>query len=126
MRTFIAWIGLALWLPSCGDDDPPGTEADRLGVGAECASDELCLEGQTCLEFKGGYCGLAGCTDAASCPNGSACVRHDDGNTYCFRLCVNKAEYNINRSVDNEANCSSNVEFVDPGVHAKACVPPSG
>jgi hypothetical protein len=126
MRVNAAWFCLALGLPACGDDDPPGTEADRVGVGAECASDELCPEGLTCLSFKGGYCGLAGCTDTAGCPNGSACVQHDDGESYCFRLCVNKAECNVNRSVDNEANCSSNIEYVDPDVGAKACVPPAG
>lgn len=117
---------LALCLFGCGDDDPPGTQADRLGVGAECTSDTQCLQGQSCLGFKGGYCGIEGCTaDAASCPSGSACVSHDDGNTYCFRICVDKAECNLNRSLDNESNCSSNVEFVDPDVNVKACVPPS-
>ena len=102
----------------------PGTEADELGVGAECSGDADCLDGQSCLSFKGGYCGLNDCALDVDCPEGSACVAHDDGNNYCFRVCANKSECNLNRSPGNESNCSANIEFTDGG-GGKACVPPS-
>jgi hypothetical protein len=82
--------------------------------------------GQTCLAFKGGYCGVAGCGgDAGACPQGSACVLHTDGQTYCFLICTDKPQCNLYRPLEVESNCSSNVTFVD-SVMAKACVPPSG
>ncbi len=118
---------------SCGDDDG-ATAADRIGVGAECANTEACPEVQfddetvqlRCItEFKGGYCGIQGCQADADCPDGSACVSHDDGQSYCFRICAEKVECNRNRTSDNEANCSSSIEFVDPARSTKACVPPS-
>ena len=49
----------ALLFFGCGDD---GTEADQLGVGAECTASEECDEdtNQVCLsQFAGGYCGLS-------------------------------------------------------------------
>ena len=113
----------------CGDDDPePQLSAAQVhGVGAACTRDADCTEiGQSCLNFKGGYCGITDCTEATGCPQGSACVRHDDGASYCFRLCADKPECNLYRSVDNQANCSANVDYVDTTVTAKACVPPSG
>jgi len=106
-----------------------GSEADALGVGAECASSADCNgdDGQDCLlGFKGGYCGEVGCASDADCAIDAACVAHVDGMNYCFRVCVDKAECNANRSPANEANCSSNVTFVDPPQNRKACVPPSG
>lgn len=113
-------------LLGCGDD---GVEADVLGVAAECTVPEDCDQdtNQTCLlDFKGGYCGIEDCTEDADCPEASACVAHDNGTSYCFRICVDKAECNQNRSVDNEANCSSNITFVEQQRESiKACVPPS-
>jgi hypothetical protein len=117
---------------ACGDDDGAGTQADRLGVGAECTSDDDCLQSeqdggisQSCLtQFKGGYCGLEDCEADIDCPQGSACVAHE-GNNYCFRICANKPECNLNRSLENEANCSSSIDWVEDGA-GKACVPPSG
>lgn len=110
-----------------------GTEADRIGVAAECGDAPDCtFEVQlTCLtQFKGGYCGLEGCATHAECPTGSACVDHTDGHSYCFRLCNDKADCNLNRTPANEANCSSNVTFAEPVPNnpygKKACVPPSG
>lgn len=119
------WVtGLvAICALGCSDD---GTEADRRGIGAQCAKVEDCASGQQCLAFKGGYCGLQGCAADKDCPSGSSCVRHDDGVNYCFRICLDKAECNRNRSVENEANCSSNVTFVEAMNNPKACVPPSG
>ena len=123
-------ILVALLCSACGDDDGP--EADRLGVGAECTSNDDCLQEdagimQECLlNFAGGYCGIEGCTSDADCPEASACIAHTDGINYCFRVCVDKPECNANRSVDNEANCSSNVTFTDGDMGRKACVPPSG
>src|SRR5688500_8460645 len=104
---------LLLAVVSCGDDD--GSEADRRGVGAQCAVEDDCTEDdQSCLtQFKGGYCGVLGCTADAECPDGSACVAHEDGMSYCFLVCVEKVDCNVNRDVENESNCSSSVEFVD-------------
>ena len=120
---------LSFALGACGDDGPRsrGTDADRLGVGAACASDAQCGEGQVCLAFKEGYCGIEDCQADSDCPLGSACVAHTDGSNYCFLLCSNKPDCNINRSVDGEANCVSSIVFVESEVgHSKACEPPSG
>ena len=117
---FVASAALTL---ACGG---PGTEADEFGVGAECSSGADCFDDQACLsQFKGGYCGIEGCAVDLDCPEGSACVAHDDGNNYCFRICTDKSECNLNRSPDNESNCSANIEFTDGG-GGKACVPPTG
>jgi len=108
----------------CGGDD-----ADSLGVGAQCtATDECDTElSQTCLtQFKGGYCGVTGCTHDADCPTDSACIRHDDQVNYCFRTCAQKVDCNANRDPVNEANCSSTAVFVDGDMGRKACSPPSG
>jgi hypothetical protein len=95
-------------------------------VGAACAADTDCTQpGLTCLAFKGGYCGLASCVNDAGCPSGSACVMHTDGNNYCFLICTDKSQCNQYRAADVEANCSSNVTFVDATLTVKACVPPS-
>lgn len=124
-------LAAVLAVCACGGDDG-GTAADRLGVGAECSGDQDCLrEGDgginlACLQFKGGYCGVQGCKSNADCPNPSVCVAHSDGKNYCFRTCGDKPECNQNRSPDLEANCASNVDYVDPGTKTKACVPPSG
>jgi hypothetical protein len=111
----------------CDDDDGGGgSSAISLGVGAECANDTDCDDGQSCLSFKGGYCGLEDCTGDIDCPSGSACVAHDDGSNYCFLVCDEKFECNLHRPVDSEANCSASIDFVDPDTTAhKACVPPS-
>ncbi len=116
-----AFLGVA-----CSDDGE--TEADLLGVGAQCVDAEDCLEEQACLDqFKGGYCGVEGCTLDEDCPEASACVAHSDGANYCFRICTDKSECNVNRDPDNESNCSANIEFSDPDSAAnKACVPPTG
>ena len=113
----------------CGGDD--STEADRIGVGAQCTDSAECESADedtelVCLtQFKGGYCGLEGCAGDVGCPDGSACVTHDDGNNYCFRVCQDKPDCNLNRSVENESNCSANIVFVDDRNERKACVPPS-
>lgn len=109
---------------ACGD----GSEADRLGIGAQCAANDECDTegGQSCLSFKGGYCGEANCLHDVDCPEDSACIAHDDGVNYCFRTCVDKVDCNANRDPENEANCSSSVTFVDGTMGRKACVPPSG
>lgn len=109
-------------LAACGDDPA----ADVLGVGAQCAGEEDCLAEQMCLAFKGGYCGITACARDADCPEASACIAHDDGINYCFRVCVDKPDCNANRDVENEANCVGNAVFVDGANGRKACVPPSG
>ena len=57
--------GLLLFGAAAGCGDDGGTEADRLGVGAECTASEGCdvvdeIELECLTEFKGGYCGLKG------------------------------------------------------------------
>jgi hypothetical protein len=109
-------------LGACGND------ADDIGVGAQCTMNNECNQddgAQTCLPFKGGYCGLQGCTKDADCPDASACVHHSDNMNYCFRICVDKPDCNANRDPANEANCSSSVDFVEGKTGVKACVPPT-
>jgi len=118
---------------SCGDDDgggPNPSPAQRSGIGAACTVgvDTECRQDVAplrCLNFKGGYCGLEGCTRAEDCPLGSACVAHDDGKNYCFLVCIDKPECNLTRPLEVEANCSSSITFVGAGNGKKACVPPS-
>lgn len=103
-----------------------GTPAQQAGIGDECGNAADCNDDFACLAFSGGYCGLEGCDGDDDCPDGSACVEHTDGQRYCFLLCREKPECNLRRSAEEEANCSSSVEFIeeqDDGV--KACVPPS-
>ncbi len=116
---------IAVLTLGCGDG---GTEAQRRGVGAACDDTHECTEtGQACLtQFKGGYCGVAGCTTDATCPPGSACVTHDDGMNYCFLVCNVKADCNRSRAVDVEANCSSTAVVVEEPNDRKICSPPSG
>jgi len=123
LATLAAVITMTLVVAGCGDS---GTEADKRGIGAQCAASKDCTEtGQVCLtEFKGGYCGSKGCTADNDCPTGSACVT-ENGTNFCFRVCADKTECNVNRDVANEANCSSSVTFVDSKAKGKACLPPS-
>ena len=113
----------------CGDDG--STEADRIGVGAQCTASAECESADeevelVCLtQFTGGYCGLEGCAGDVDCPEGSGCVTHDDGNNYCFRLCVDKPDCNHNREEANWANCVGSITFVDDRNDRKACEPPS-
>jgi hypothetical protein len=130
MRRYVLLFAVLL---AC-EEEPAPTEADELGVGAQCGANNDCnpedadtdgMQDQECLpQFKGGYCGLSDCTGDADCPEASKCVAHTDGTNYCFRICADKPECNYNRSPDNESNCSSNITFVDGG-SVKACVPPS-
>ncbi len=134
LLSLLALLSLTL-VPACGDDE--GTEADQIGVGRECTTTPECpdvslgdagIQQLQCLtDFKGGYCGLVNCNNSSECPDGSICVLHTDAQTYCFRTCLDKAECNLHRSVDNEANCSSSFDWAnaadDDG--SKACIPPS-
>ena len=133
---FIAGTALMGLAAGCGNSDGE-TEADRVGVGAECTVDPSADPPSTCpvvemdiqlvclTQFTGGYCGLQGCGGDVNCPAGSRCVAHTDAKNYCFRVCQDKPECNRNRSVENEANCSANIDFVDEPQDQKACVPPS-
>ncbi len=127
---FIAGAFVAGLAVGCGNSDGE-TEADRVGVGAECSDAAECesadeeVELECLTQFTGGYCGLEGCTGDVDCPEGSACVTHDDGNNYCFRVCQDKPDCNLNRSVENEANCVGSITFVDDRNDRKACEPPS-
>jgi len=125
MRRLWILLPLVIVSSSCGGD---GTEADQLGVGAECTATADCDEdtNQECLtEFAGGYCGIRDCASDEDCPEASACIAHDPQHNYCFRVCLDKLECNENRSVEVESNCSSNVVFTDGAQGRKACVPPS-
>jgi hypothetical protein len=127
LRFYGLWLVTLLTFSAagCGDDDS-SNEAQRRGVGAACASAMECTEeGQSCLQFKGGYCGIADCKSDRECPEGSACVTHDDGKNYCFLVCTDKPQCNGQRPLESEANCSANVTFVDGTNNRKACVPPS-
>lgn len=122
-------------LVGCSGDD--ASEADRLGVAAECTEELDCPEVlikdaevqlQCLTQFAGGYCAIQDCNSALDCPEGATCVAHDDGENYCFRECVDKAECNANRDPENEANCSANFNYADPADDKnglKACLPPS-
>ncbi|MFO0696529.1 MAG: hypothetical protein U0230_23375 [Polyangiales bacterium] len=129
-------LALVVGLGLVGCDD--ATDADRIGVAAECASTADCptytpadggTRSLTCLtQFKGGYCGIQGCQSSYDCPNGALCVHHPDGNNYCFRACVDKSQCNANRTAGNAANCSSSFDWAVPAEDdgSKACIPPSG
>ena len=90
MDKAVGWVGIAALVLFSGCDDSSSTEADRIGVGAECSEAAECESADeditlTCLtEFAGGYCGLEGCEGDVDCPEGSACIAYDDGNHYCF------------------------------------------
>jgi hypothetical protein len=123
LMTRLSLIATVL-LAACGSDG-----ADALGVGAQCTMNDDCNQDdgmQTCLPFKGGYCGLQGCLHDTDCPDQSACIMHTDGINYCFRTCLDKAECNANRDAENESNCSSSTTFVDGDMGRKACIPPNG
>lgn len=128
MKKLVAVLSVTFTCAGCGADSRGGSEADQGGVGATCQSDTDCpTEGARCLlEFSGGYCGLSGCRTRRDCPEGSACVSHDDGTTYCFLLCQEKVDCNTWRTPDTESNCVASVTFVDGTTASKACVPPSG
>jgi hypothetical protein len=133
----LTWLTLAtlslLLFTACGDDDDEN-EANRLGVGASCDNNDHCATDQSCLtEFKGGYCGVRDCEHDEDCPEGSACIAGENATSdsgtsgnYCFLVCANKIDCNLHRPVDDEANCSSSVTFIDDAQGRKACVPPSG
>ena len=63
MRRATAGVMAVSILLGCGDD---GTEADRIGVGAQCTPDGECESADeeielVCLtQFTGGYCVLEG------------------------------------------------------------------
>jgi hypothetical protein len=122
---------LSSFLAGC-DDDGNGSHAVSLGVGAACDDDEACGEAQACLtEFKGGMCGIADCTASSECPVGSVCVADPDlSRNFCLLTCKSKAECNVHRSVDEEANCSSSLNEVDAPDGGendpKVCRPPNG
>lgn len=122
LRVFFVVAFLAIGTAACGAD------VDKLGVGGSCNAEDACSKNDdfilTCLsEFKGGYCGLTGCTKNADCPESSICVTHEGAN-YCFRTCENKSECNENRDEHEESNCSSSIARVEDG-KVKACIPPS-
>ena len=124
-------ITLLAWIASCNDEDNGGSEASDQLIGAECTGPEDCDDEDPetpeldCItDFKGGYCGRAGCTASEECPEGSLCADME-GSYYCFLVCTEKYQCNEHRTVDNESNCSSNIDPVEGG-EEKLCIPPSG
>ena len=122
--TMLATLG-----SGCGDDNdgPMLSPAQQSGVGTACQDSAHCAQQPvplTCLAFKGGYCGLEGCSRHEDCPPGSACVAHEDGKNYCFLICTDKPQCNPTRPLDATSNCVSSVNLVGGGNY-KACVPPS-
>lgn len=127
LRIVTLTLGAAVSATSCGGGGGAGSDAIRRGVGSGCASNADCTEaGQTCLAFKGGYCGVPDCVADTDCPQGSACVKHTDGRQYCFLLCSAKPDCNFHRPPEVESNCSSSVDFVSGAKTSKACIPPTG
>jgi hypothetical protein len=143
---YLALLSCPFAFVGCGgggdEEDPDGeTEADELGIAAECEVDDDCPEvliagmggagGKVqlkCLtQFDAGYCAIEDCESAEDCPEGATCVLHEDNRNYCFRECSAKTECNANRSPESEANCSANFDYADSADdHGhKACIPPS-
>jgi hypothetical protein len=123
--SILVLLPAALALAACGEENAN----DQL-IGAQCATAADCDDGDddtpplTCLtEFGGGYCGRAGCTQDADCPEGALCAVLEAAN-YCFLVCTDKADCNQHRDVAHEANCSSSVDPISGG-EAKLCIPPS-
>ena len=117
--------GLAL-VAGCGGNNSAN---DQL-IGGVCLTADDCDDGDEdtpeldcLLDFKGGYCGRADCTADEDCPKGSICVVLE-GTNYCFLVCTSKEQCNVNRDVESESNCSSNVDPVGGGTD-KVCVPPA-
>lgn len=124
MKTLLKTMWLTVMMFGAGCGNP----ADQIGIGAQCAATTDCAKvGDTQLQcltgFKGGYCGLQGCTKDEDCVGGSVCVKEGSAN-YCFRECTDKPQCNANRSAANEANCSGSADHVGAST-AKVCVPPS-
>jgi len=123
-RTLCALFAVvAVALGGCGGGT---SEAIRRGVGAECNASLTCTEmNQVCLTvFAGGYCGVSACVHDTDCPAGSACVTDDGQINYCFLICADKPECNVNRSAANESSCTSSLTFVDGAGGRKVCRPP--
>jgi hypothetical protein len=116
---------------ACDDRGRCVPTTDPIRIGAQCTDSAACESADepielVCLtQFTGGYCGLEGCTGDVDCPEGSACVTHDDGNNYCFRVCVDKPDCNRNRDEENWSNCVGSITFVDDRNDRKVCEPPS-
>ncbi|MGM0578544.1 MAG: hypothetical protein ACQEXJ_22660 [Myxococcota bacterium] len=66
-----------------GPDDGGGPVGGA--VGAVCNKSGDC-EGETCLDWPGGYCTKLDC-DEAGCPEGSTCVPAPGGNHMCVKTC---------------------------------------
>ncbi len=127
-------LAVLLLSSACGGGSSGGTAAQRAGVGAECSATMSCATYATadggvaplaCLSFKGGYCGLQGCSTSADCPAGSICVTEGATN-YCFLTCTDKSQCAANRPT-YPANCSSSFTWAHPADNngAKACIPPT-
>ena len=130
----IAAVMLLGAVAGCGGDD--STEADRIGVGAECTVDSSADPPSTCpvvemdiqldclTQFKGGYCGLEGCTGDVTARRGRPASPMTTARTTASEF-VRTSRIATNRSVENESNCVGSITFVDDRNERKACEPPS-
>lgn len=76
---------------------PSDTLTDTGGatsvVGAACTSDAQCGENGTCItDLPGGYCAIAGCSDAAPCPDGASCWGFGESGNFCIKDCTSGNE----------------------------------
>lgn len=94
------------------------------GVGAACVTVGDCTGGLECVAtLAGGYCGKAGCTANADCPNGSLCVKNGDGKNYCFRSCQGATDCTFCRGYNDPVTCTTMVTFAEAGTAGSVCVP---
>jgi len=117
---------LVIGASGCSDGNGQ-SEAQRIGLGAECLLGMDCGEGGEldCIPFDGGYCTSSGC-QALGCPDGSLCARDAIlGQTFCMLSCESAEDCNSNRSDENAAECTSSIEILDEVEGAKVCVPPA-
>lgn len=125
---WLMMLAACAFMGACDDGDS-GSEAQRAGIGDECAANDECplVDGEevlSCLPFRGGYCGADACMADEDCPAGSACVTHE-GAQYCFLVCEDKVDCNGRRAEENASNCVANLDFLDDRAGRKVCVPPS-
>lgn len=91
------------------------------GLGADCAEDADCDGDLSCLDYEGGYCGVAGCSVNADCPADSLCVRDGDA-TYCARTCGAETDCSFCRHEDHPTSCRDDAEFAEDGTSGTVCL----
>lgn len=93
------------------------------GVGADCGSADDCTGDLECtLDLLGGYCSKTGCELNADCPEGSLCVDHSDGSSYCMKSCEAETDCTFCRGADVFATCSDEVTFMEADTTGSVCI----